>query len=83
MYTKSQILKNLCYTELVYKRINKKLKLDLNKSEIEKLVFETIKEVPERNIIKIGKNFYISNQEKGIRATINSFTYRIITVDKI
>ena len=31
---KKDILANLCYTELVYGRINKKLKLDLSKEEI-------------------------------------------------
>lgn len=33
--------------------------------------------------IKKGKNIYITNKEKNIRLTINSFTNRIITVDKL
>ena len=34
---KSEILKNICYTELVYGRINKKLNIELSKEKIEEL----------------------------------------------
>ena len=80
---KNKILNNICYTELVYDRINKKLKSSFSKSEIETKLFETIKETEISNFEKIGKNFYISNSEKNIKITVNSNTYRIITVDKI
>ena len=35
---KKEILNNICYTELVYGRINKKLNLELSKQEIETLI---------------------------------------------
>lgn len=80
---KDEILNNICYTELVYDRINKKLKSTFSKSEIETKLFKTIKETKLNHFEKIGKNFYISNTEKNIKITVNSNTYRIITVDKI
>ncbi len=61
---KREILKNICYTELVYGRINKKLNVRFSKKQI-------------------GKNFYISNAENNIKITINSNTFRVITVDMI
>ncbi|CAA0190345.1 conserved hypothetical protein [Tenacibaculum maritimum] len=80
---KTEILKNICYTELVYGRINKKLKSNFSNVKIERLIFETIEETEITNFEKIGKNFYISNLEKNIRITVDSNTFRIITVDKI
>lgn len=80
---KNKILINICYTELVYGRINKKLKSNLSKVEIEKSISEIIKETPINNFEKIGKNYYISNTEANIKITINSYTHRVITVDRI
>jgi hypothetical protein len=80
---KIEILNSICYTELVYKRINKKLNSQFSKSEIEKLLFNVIKNTDEINFEKTGKNFYVTNIENNIRITINSNTYRIITVDLI
>ena len=80
---KDEILKRVCYTELVYGRIRKKLLIDLSDEEIEKLISSAIAEAPVEHMVKRGKNFYISNNSKGIRITINSNTTRIITVDKI
>ena len=40
--TKQTILKNICYTELVYSRINKKLNINFSKKEIEKFMFEIL-----------------------------------------
>ena len=79
----NKILQNICYTELVYDRINKKLNTKLSKKQIEKLVFEVIDKTKESFFEKIGKNYYVSNIEYNIRITINANTYRIITVDKI
>ena len=78
---KIEILNNICYTELVYGRINKKLKSSYSKDEIEKKLFNIIKKTDIENFEKIGKNFYITNLENNIRITINSNTYRVITVD--
>ncbi|WP_416236488.1 DUF3781 domain-containing protein [Xanthomarina sp. F1114] len=80
---KTQILSNICYTELVYDRINKKLKTNFSNKEIEILMLRTIEKTEINNFEKIGKNFYISNFEKNVRITVNSNTFRIITVDKI
>ncbi|WP_158730026.1 MULTISPECIES: DUF3781 domain-containing protein [unclassified Flavobacterium] len=80
---KSEILKNICYTELVYGRFNKKLNIELSKEKIEEFILETISETDEAKFQKKGKNIYITNKEKNIRLTINFYTYRIITADKL
>jgi len=80
---KAEILDKICYTELVYERINKKLGGEFSKSEIEKMIFDIVEETREMFFQKIGKNIYVTNHERNIKITINSNTYRIITVDKI
>jgi hypothetical protein len=78
---KSEILKKLCYTVLVYDRINKKLGTHLAKDQIEKKIYQIILESPIESISRKGKNFYIKNQN--ISITVNSNTYRVITVDTV
>ena len=39
---KSEILKNICYTELVYGRINKKLHIKFSKKQIEDFIFKIL-----------------------------------------
>lgn len=80
---KTKILKNICYTELVYGRINKKLKTNYSKLEIETFLFDILKQTQKNNFQKSGKNFYATNIDNNIIVTINSNTYRIITVDRI
>ncbi|MGS0526460.1 DUF3781 domain-containing protein [Zobellia nedashkovskayae] len=80
---KKEILNKICYTQLVYGRINKKLNLELSKDRIEKLISEILSETDESEFQKKGKNIYITNNERNIRLTINSFTNRIITADKL
>lgn len=80
---KNEILKNICYTKLVYDRINKKLGVELSKDQIEELVLSIIKETDESEFYKKGKNIYITNENRNIRLTINSYTNRIITADKL
>jgi len=80
---KKKILENICYTELVYERINKKLNMKLSKDKIEEMIFEIIKETDNTEFRKTGKNIYITNKDKNIRLTINSYTNRIITADKL
>lgn len=80
---KQKVLENICYTELVYDRINKKLHTDLSKKQIEAFLLAILTETNERFFIKTGKNFYVMNAENNIRITINSYTFRVITVDKI
>jgi hypothetical protein len=67
----------------VYQRINKKLKTELSKLEIEKMLFDILNETQEKYFKKIGKNIYVNNSDNNIKITINSNTFRIITVDKI
>jgi len=38
-----EILKNICYTELVYGRINKKLGVDFSKKQSEEFIFKALK----------------------------------------
>jgi hypothetical protein len=82
-YYKIEILDKICYTDLVFERINKKLGKLLSKDEIEVMIFAIIKETDETEFKKIGKNIYITNNEKNVRLTINSDTNRIITADKL
>jgi hypothetical protein len=80
---KHRIIENLCYTELVYERINKKLTADFSKGQIESLVYEILRTTNEKYYIKTGKNYYVTNTQNNIRITINSNTFRIITVDRL
>lgn len=80
---KQEIIENICYTELVYERINKKLNIKFPKKQIENLIFKTLKETDDSFFQKNGKNIYVTNTKNNIRITINSHTFRVITVDKI
>ena len=80
---KNDILANVCYSELVYERINKKLNTEFLNEQIEELIFEILTKTKKKFFEKIGKNYYITNREHNIRITINSNTFRIITVDRI
>ena len=80
---KKEILEKICYTELVYGRINKKLELKFSKKQIEEFIFNILKATDEKRYSKIGKNFYITNMENNIKVTVNSNTFRVITVDRI
>ncbi len=80
---KKNILKNICYTDQVYLRINKKLNIRLSNKQIEELIFNILNGTDVKYYSKIGKNFYIMNTDNNIRITINSNTFRVITVDKL
>lgn len=80
---KTEILNEICYTELVYERINKKLHRKFSKDDIEKMIFDILKETNELQFQKTGKNIYVTNYGRNIRITINSNTHRIITVDEL
>jgi len=83
MINKKQILENICYTKLVYGRINKKLNTQFSEKQIEEFFFKILKETDEKFFSKIGKNYYIENTENSVRLTINSNTFRIITADRL
>jgi hypothetical protein len=80
---KAKILQNICYTELVYGRINKKLNSHFSKKQIETFIRQILEETANCFFVKRGKNYYVKNTEKNISITINSNTFRIITVDRI
>ncbi|CAL2076790.1 DUF3781 domain-containing protein [Tenacibaculum dicentrarchi] len=80
---KHKILKNHCYTELVYQRINKKLGIAFSKFEIETLIQKVLEDTALDDYEKIGKNFYITNKKHNITITVNTSTFRIITVNQI
>jgi len=83
MSVKQEILNHICYSELVYERINKKLKLKLTKTEIESLIIKTLRQTEDAQIKKTGKNYYAVNKKQKIKITINANTFRVITVDRI
>lgn len=78
---KNEILKNLCYTVLVYARINKKLGFNIDNIAIENLILSLISD-NSSVIEKIGKNYYVKNYSENISVTINSYAYRVITVNR-
>jgi Protein of unknown function (DUF3781) len=80
---KDIILDKICYTKLVYGRVNKKLGLDLSKLEIEKIIFEIIQQTDRSAFQQRGKNVYITNIKRNICLTVNSYTNRLITVNKL
>ncbi len=80
---KEKIIENICYTELVYERINKKLNSSYSKIHIEAMILEIIIETEDCFFLKKGKNFYISNSKYKMKITINSNTFRVITVNEI
>jgi len=80
---KQKIIERLCYTDLVYERINKKLSTDLLNGQIESFLDKILKKTDEKFYEKTGKNYYVTNAENNIRITINSNTFRVITVDRI
>jgi hypothetical protein len=80
---KKEILENVCYTELVYGRINKKLNIQLSKKQTEEFVYEILKETGEQFYLKNGKKYYIENINNNVRLTINSNSFRIITADRL
>jgi hypothetical protein len=80
---KKEILEKHGYTELVYERINKKLGIHFSKKEIASFMKQIISETEVTCFKKIGKNFYITNKQQGIKITVNSTTFRIITVNQL
>lgn len=78
----SELQRTVCYTELVYQRVNKKLKTQRPKSEIEALVDRLLADVTS-SVEKRGKNYYITNQHAQIQLVINSFNSRLITVNAL
>ena len=83
MDKKQEIIENICYTDLVYERINKKLSTDFSKVQIELFIDKALKMTDKKLFKKIGKNYYVTNSENNVRITVNANTFRVITVDKL
>jgi hypothetical protein len=82
MTIRQKILKHLCYTDLVYGRINKKLKTTMARDEIEKFISDLVA-CEDNQIQKIGKNYDVRDQKNGVSVTINRNTFRVITADRL
>jgi len=80
---KTHILENICYSPLVYQRINKKLNVSYSNQQIENLIYKLLQETKLEHFSKKGKNFYVLNLNNNIKVTINSNTFRVITVEKL
>ncbi len=80
---KNILLDKICYTELVYGRINKKLNCNYSKGEIENMIYKIIEGTNQSQFQERGKNIYVTNHADNIKITINSNTFRIITVDML
>jgi hypothetical protein len=80
---KFKILNKICFTELVYGRVAKKLNIENHKEKIEELIGSIIQETEISAFQKTGKNFYITNRKRNISITVNSFIYRLITADSL
>lgn len=80
---KKEIAQKICFTDLVYGRINKKLNIELPNDKIEEMIRSIINETEESNFQQKGKNFYITNKTREVRLTINKNTFRVITADKL
>lgn len=78
----SELKNNVCYTVLVYQRVNKKLGTNLTEAGIETLVTNILSDVTSA-IEKRGKNYYVSNQAFQVQLVINSFNTRLITVNAL
>ena len=61
---KEVILNKICYTDLVYGRINKKLNLTLSNSEIEELILRIITETAPSELLKKVKTFTLQITQK-------------------
>jgi len=72
-------LDNVCYTDLVFGRVNKKLNTSYSIDEIKLLVNRIISDSA-TVINKQGKNYYLLNQD--IELVVNSFNYRLITANR-
>jgi len=78
--TRQEFLNNICYTDLVFGRVTKKLKTVYSIDEIKNLVNQIISD-PETTINKQGKNYYLQNES--VELVVNSFNFRLITTNKV
>ncbi|HJE86748.1 DUF3781 domain-containing protein [Levilactobacillus brevis] len=77
-----QIKAQVCYTELVYGRVKKKLAVNLTKAEVGSLVIAVLGDGA-TDVEKLGKNYYVTNSTRRAQLVINSFNYRLITANRV
>lgn len=79
-----QILKTIsakiCYTPLVFERVNKKLGLNQDETAT-KLMVANVLANPD-DVSRRGKNYYVRSRRYRVELTINASNYRLITVSK-
>ncbi|MCP8857036.1 DUF3781 domain-containing protein [Latilactobacillus fuchuensis] len=78
---KNDLLATVCYTSLVYQRVNKKLATQFSELEIEKLVQAVINNAD--SIVLTGKNYYVDDYQRQISLTINAGNHRLITANQL
>ncbi|AFS40434.1 DUF3781 domain-containing protein [Leuconostoc gelidum] len=75
------IQSSVCYTPLVYERVNKKLSQIMSPTQVDELVTRVLNS-EYASIISRGKNYYIEERTEGVILTINKNNYRLITINK-
>ncbi|MBZ5977835.1 DUF3781 domain-containing protein [Leuconostoc gelidum subsp. gelidum] len=75
------IQSRVCYTPLVYERVNKKLSQIMLPTQVDELVTRVLNS-EYASIISRGKNYYIEERTEGVILTINKNNYRLITINK-
>ncbi|MBZ5992696.1 DUF3781 domain-containing protein [Leuconostoc gelidum] len=75
------IQSSVCYTPLVYERVNKKLSQIVSPTQVDELVTRVLNS-EYASIISRGKNYYIEERTEGVILTINKNNYRLITINK-
>ncbi|WP_349515594.1 DUF3781 domain-containing protein [Leuconostoc suionicum] len=79
---KDIFVNNNCYTELVFTRVNKKLKTSWDILII-KYIVNDILTSNDSDYKLNGKNWYVSNKNANIELVINKNNYRLITANQI
>lgn len=84
MAENTQILKiisaRICYTPLVFERVNKKLGLNQDEATT-RLMVNNVLANPD-DVSRRGKNYYVRSRQYRVELTINASNYRLITVTK-
>ncbi|WP_318765025.1 DUF3781 domain-containing protein [Lactiplantibacillus carotarum] len=75
------IKSKLCYTPLVFERVNKKLDLNQDEAATKALVNHVLAQ-PD-GIDRRGKNYYVQSRKYQVELTVNASNYRLITVNRI
>ncbi|GEK28898.1 hypothetical protein IV55_GL001441 [Furfurilactobacillus siliginis] len=71
----------LCYTPLVFERINKKLQQKMTISEATAFVHFAVLTADE--LVTRGKNIYAANYRQHVCVTVNKHNHRVITVTQL